>query len=615
MTDTDTNVDIDLANKPLALYNMFPRNYVSEGVSAFRAMATDKELDRVAGMGFNAVYVNPFFAVGDFPKSDQGLIGALYATADMSAANPSLFNGEKGKFFEDGEIQPVGQQVRDFCEKVKAKGMVPMFDLVQSHLSPENAYVEKAEALGIDILKKHPNGNWDIHNLDENYDPKVMNPDEEDEEKRVKFPPEYIWDDAVKFNFEDDLAKDHIIKKILIPYVEEMAELGFRGIRVDSTPEAPRDVHEAVTEAFRRKVAELDAQTGSDLPTLAILAETLNNEKSADAKEVKGVATHCYNSGYFMPNPYEPDPDDPDKVDERNIDTLFNLEVINGHGWFKDLIYKKQNGSQLASMTPVSTHDQERLYTQLEALFKDELPVDDTDEEQAAEGAEQAEDADEEQENGKVSRQEAIERLARIKIAFGAFFTSGGYMMTSGDEYLTEDRPSVFEGKIVPADKASDKAVKRKAYSQAVWQYDKEPEREDVWMEPIDQVNVPKLASPLTPTSRDITDFVRRINKGVQQRKPVDYDSYGNLYFSEKDPDIMCIVTRLETEGDQENTPYEAAVIDVSGKPRNMGISGDILRELEKQSGLSEGWLDSDDVIKVVDTPEQRQAQGAAMGA
>ena len=146
---TETPPKLISKKRPLSIYNMWVRNYAEHENGAFAGMTQD--LDRVAKDGYNALYLNPFYQVGAYPKK-TGEVGSLYATSDMSRANPALFAGQQGKFIEDGQVTELGQQVQTFTQKAKAQGITPMFDLVQGQLSPDSPYIEDAKSLEIDIL-------------------------------------------------------------------------------------------------------------------------------------------------------------------------------------------------------------------------------------------------------------------------------------------------------------------------------------------------------------------------------------------------------------------------------------------------------------------------------
>lgn len=562
--------------KPLSVYNMCPRNYnqLEDGRSTFKAMKDD--VRRVAALNYEQIYVNPFYQTGGAPKKDQGYIGSMYATKDTRVSNPAFF-GEAAPFVKDGLVTKQGQEVKDFCDEVSKHGITPMFDLAQSHLSPDSPIIQEALEQGIDIIKRHPNGKPAIHNLDENHQPLVDDP-------------KHVWDDAVVLNYDDPKAKEFIVNNIFAPYAEQMAELGFKGIRVDSTLQTPTDVHQRVTDAFKAKLKQVDKDSYQEP---VIMAETLIDKPGYDAHEVKNIATHCYSSGYFYPN---------NTHKEKNADTLFNIGDINSvDNWLKAEMWRKQKGINGGVITPVSTHDEPRLAANLEQIFGEAL------------GNKSA-----------AERQAALAKLARIKVAFGAFFASGGHMMLGGDEFLMKERINVFDGRVVSGEGhklAVDgnstlsqehlNAIKEKAekagvdkiihhtvdgnryaftlrddtYKQSIadWDGNQPPQREPVLVQVAVQEQIPQLAQHAGHSAdKNLTAFISNVNQVGAKLPESSPQSYADIYISDKDPDIWSFVRKNQYTG------LESVVVtDMSGKSRHTDINPEIVEELANQSGVA----------------------------
>src|ERR1700730_7587974 len=81
-------------------------------------------LPRIAAMGFNAVYLNPFH----YP----GFSGSLYAVKDYYRLNPRLRGGERG---EDDAL------LRLFTDAARAHGLRVIMDLVVNHTSRDSELV------------------------------------------------------------------------------------------------------------------------------------------------------------------------------------------------------------------------------------------------------------------------------------------------------------------------------------------------------------------------------------------------------------------------------------------------------------------------------------------
>ena len=101
----------------LRIYNLFP-------TLAGTVRQWQEHLPRIAAMGFNAVYVNPFH----YP----GFSGSLYAVKDYYRLNPR-FRGD----------EPADDDVLlgDFTEEARAQGLRVIMDLVINHTSKDSELV------------------------------------------------------------------------------------------------------------------------------------------------------------------------------------------------------------------------------------------------------------------------------------------------------------------------------------------------------------------------------------------------------------------------------------------------------------------------------------------
>src|SRR5487761_201677 len=93
----------------LRIYNLFP-------TQAGTIRQWREHLPRIAAMGFNAVYVNPFH----FPGSS----GSLYAVKDYYRLNPRFRGGSAGR--DDALL-------RGFTKAAAAHGLRVIMDLVVNH--------------------------------------------------------------------------------------------------------------------------------------------------------------------------------------------------------------------------------------------------------------------------------------------------------------------------------------------------------------------------------------------------------------------------------------------------------------------------------------------------
>jgi starch synthase (maltosyl-transferring) len=93
------------------IYNLFPP-------LAGSIKHWENHLPRIAEMGFNWIYLNPFH----YP----GFSGSLYAVKDYFAFNPRFLEGVEGDPF---------QALWHFCLLAKEMDMAVMMDLVLNHTS------------------------------------------------------------------------------------------------------------------------------------------------------------------------------------------------------------------------------------------------------------------------------------------------------------------------------------------------------------------------------------------------------------------------------------------------------------------------------------------------
>src|SRR5438309_7639348 len=100
----------------LRIYNLFP-------ILAGTTRQWAAHLPRIAAMGFNAVYLNPFH----YP----GFSGSLYAVKDYYRLNPHFSGGES-----DDDIL-----LRGFTEAARGYGLRVIMDLVVNHTSRDSELV------------------------------------------------------------------------------------------------------------------------------------------------------------------------------------------------------------------------------------------------------------------------------------------------------------------------------------------------------------------------------------------------------------------------------------------------------------------------------------------
>ena len=117
------NTEISLRNK--VIYSVYVRNHTNDGT--FNAVADD--LDRIKSLGTDIIWFMPIHPIG--VKNKKGSLGCPYANKDYRTTNPEY--GTMDDF-------------KNLVEKIHAKGMKCMIDVVYNHTSPDsNLSVEHPE--------------------------------------------------------------------------------------------------------------------------------------------------------------------------------------------------------------------------------------------------------------------------------------------------------------------------------------------------------------------------------------------------------------------------------------------------------------------------------------
>ena len=191
------------------IYNIFP---LLAGTTAEWEM----HLPRIADMGFNWVFVNPFH----YP----GFSGSLYAVKDYYRLNP---------LFQGGSRQSADALLGRFVEAARAHGLQVMMDLVINHSAKDSVLVDE-----------HPE--WFAHEADGSIrSPFAADPDEPDNvEKRT------VWGDLAEIDYEHTPDREGLIR-YWQDLVRHYVKLGFSGFRGDAAYKVPGEVWGPIIAAAR----------------------------------------------------------------------------------------------------------------------------------------------------------------------------------------------------------------------------------------------------------------------------------------------------------------------------------------------------------------------------
>lgn len=208
----------------LRIYNLFP-------LLAGAIPRWHDHLPRIAAMGFNWIYLNPFH----YP----GFSGSLYAVKDYGRLHP-LFQGDSGAAPD--------ALLTSFVEAARSHGLRVMMDLVINHTSKD--------AL---LVSEHPE--WYLRNADGT----VRSPGAIDPQDPSKFTE---WGDLAEMDFHNGATRPAIVDYfggVACHY----ARLGFAGFRCDAAYKVPAEVWAAVI----GKVREVDSRSLFAAETLGCKVE------------------------------------------------------------------------------------------------------------------------------------------------------------------------------------------------------------------------------------------------------------------------------------------------------------------------------------------------------
>jgi starch synthase (maltosyl-transferring) len=208
----------------LRIYNLFP-------TLAGTARKWSAHLPRIAAMGFNAAYLNPFH----YP----GFSGSLYAVKDYYRLNPRFRGAEPG---DDDAL------LRGFTESARAHGLRVIMDLVVNHTSKDS-----------ELVATRPH--WFTRDARGN----VVSPHATDPADPAR---KTVWGDLAELDYRPPQQRQ------ILAYFQELVRhyigLGFGGFRCDAAYKVPAEVWRGLID---------DARTAS--PDVVFCAENLGAPKEA----------------------------------------------------------------------------------------------------------------------------------------------------------------------------------------------------------------------------------------------------------------------------------------------------------------------------------------------
>ncbi|HEY8564703.1 MAG TPA: maltotransferase domain-containing protein [Beijerinckiaceae bacterium] len=193
------------------IYNLFPP--LVGPVSAWTA-----ELPRIAAMGFDWVYLNPFHETGGS--------GSLYAVKDPGRIDP--------RFRDEGAGDD--EALRRFTQAAEALGLKVMTDLVVNHTARDAPLVSEKPHL----FRHDPTGAV--------ASPFAVDPD--DPTKRT------VWGDLAELDYHDPGARAELVA-YWNDYVARLQALGVKGFRCDAAYKVPPEAWVALIGGARARDASV----------------------------------------------------------------------------------------------------------------------------------------------------------------------------------------------------------------------------------------------------------------------------------------------------------------------------------------------------------------------
>ncbi|HTV45701.1 MAG TPA: maltotransferase domain-containing protein [Stellaceae bacterium] len=223
----------------LRIYNLLP-------TLAGTIREWHRHLPRIAAMGFNAVYVNPFH----YP----GFSGSLYAVKDYYRLNPR-FRGDEPA--DDDRL------LADFTAAAREHGLRAIMDLVANHTSKDS-----------ELVAQHPQ--WFARDAAGRIcSPYAIDPD--DPTRKT------VWGDLAELDYRS--AEQTQILAYFQGVVRHYAGLGFGGFRCDAAYKVPVEIWRGLTAAGRAVAADI-----------VFLAETVGASQEAVLALAGAGFDYLYNS-------------------------------------------------------------------------------------------------------------------------------------------------------------------------------------------------------------------------------------------------------------------------------------------------------------------------------
>jgi len=220
-----------LTAKGPRIYNLFP-------LLCGSVQQWEDHLPRIAAMGFNWVYLNPFH----YP----GFSGSLYAVKDYYRIHDLMWDGEHS----------LEELLTSFCRKAGEQGLLVMMDLVINHTSKDSLLAEH-----------HPD--WFLHESDGSLrSPRAVDPADT---RNVT-----IWGDLAEIDHHNSNHRANLVG-YFSDLISHFLDCGISGFRCDAAYLVPAEVWSDLITLARSKRTDatfLAETLGCHLDQVAALRST-----------------------------------------------------------------------------------------------------------------------------------------------------------------------------------------------------------------------------------------------------------------------------------------------------------------------------------------------------
>ena len=179
------------------IYEIFPRNHSAEGT--FDAII--KDLDRIAALGVDFIWLMPFYPVGELNR--KGSLGSPYAIRDYRSIDPNI-----------GTLE----SFRNLANEIHRRNMRLMIDIVYNHTAPDSV-----------LRADHPE--WFLKDTMGGFTTKE--PD---------------WTDVIDLKYRGKEMKNYQLETL-----EFWSKNGVDGFRCDVAPMVPLKFWKAARKRIRKK--------------------------------------------------------------------------------------------------------------------------------------------------------------------------------------------------------------------------------------------------------------------------------------------------------------------------------------------------------------------------